>query len=264
MSTSSGSGPAHIEYIGDCMQSAVRGRADGAASATPDGSFPRISRGRHTGPDDGTCLMELASMLASEPFSDTPHSVHPVLASVARAVNDRVGDDARSRLARLVPMMLYTEDTGLLGCAAVVAACADAALETEHCDVATRCGLEAARRRARRILGGHALSARLRAHQAVTPLASLLDWAYCHGAVLRTAEAVAVVANADPGADRYEDAVLEDLLGACATAASELAGFRTRPPVAPLDLASAAPAAAAPSGDRSLAPEPEDATLVGV
>ena len=31
-------------------------------------------------------------MLAGEPFSDSPPSVHPVLASVARAVHDRVGE----------------------------------------------------------------------------------------------------------------------------------------------------------------------------
>jgi hypothetical protein len=208
--------------------------------------------------------MELASMLAGEPFSDSPQSVHPVLASVARAVNDRVADDARSRLARLVPMMLHTEGTGLLGCAAVVAACADAALETEHCDMATRCGLEAARRRAHRILRGHAVSARLRAHRSAAPLAGMLDWAYCHGAVLRTAEAVAVVANAELGADHDEDEKLEELLGACAVATSDLPGTPAPAPGAPLEVAYTAEGPAAPSGDGSPASERRDATLVGV
>ena len=187
-------------------------------------------------------------MLAGEPWSDSPQSVHPVLASVARAVNDRVGDDTRSRLSRLVPMMLDTEDTGLHGCAAVVAACAEAALDTEDCDMATRCGLEAARRRARRILGGRATSARMRSNRLGAPLAEVLDWAYCHGAVLRTAEAVAVVANADLGTDRDEDERLERLLDACAAAASEIART-TR---------------AVPSESASRAVEPGDATLVGV
>lgn len=263
MSTSTNYGPARVEYIGDSMQSSVSGRADGGTS----GPFPPVARGRHTGPDDGACLMELASMLAGEPFSDSPQSVHPVLASVARAVNDRVGDGTRSRLARLVPMMLHTDDTGLQGCAAVVVACADAALATEHCDMATRCGLEAARRRARRVLAGRALSAHLRTHRSAAPLAGLLDWAYCHGAVLRTAEAVAVVANADPGASQDEDEKLESLLVACASAASEIAGTPTCPPTAPLtELLPPAGTGAEPGapGGVSRAAEREDATLVGV
>lgn len=234
------------------MQSAITGIS---AGQQPDGPFPPIARGRHTGPDDGACLMELASMLAGEPWSDSPQAVHPVLASVARAVNDRVGDDTRSRLARLVPLMLHTDRTGLAGCAAVVAACAGAALDTEDCDMATRCGLEAARRRARRILGGRALSARLRAHRIAVPLAGLLDWGYCHGAVLRTAEAVAVVANADPGG-RDEDETLERLLTACAGAAAEIAGTGGSPP----------PAAAGEPGRAAAAtpPQPGDVTLAGV
>lgn len=268
MSTSSNSRPGRVEYIGDSMQSA----ASWHAGSGSDGPFPHIARGRHTGPDDGACLMELASMLAGEPFSDSPQSVHPVLASVARAVNDRVGDGTRSRLARLVPMMLHTEGAGLRGCAAVVAACADAALETEHCDMATRCGLEAARRRAHRILAGHALSARLRAHRPAVPLAGMLDWAYCHGAVLRTAEAVAVVANADPGEDHDEDEKLESLLTACASATSEIAG--AQPLADPLaELLQPADTGAGPGapvkgagepGGASPAAEPEDVTLVGV
>ncbi len=195
-------------------------------------------------------------MMAGEPWSDSPHAVHPVLASVARAVNDRVGDATRSRLGRLVPMMLDTESTGLRGCAAVVAACADAALDTEYCDMATRCGLEAARRRARRILGGRALSARLREHRIAIPLAGMLDWAYCHGSVLRTAEAVAVVANAEPDADHDEDDRLEWLLAGCAHAASEIAARDRCLPETPAG-ADEPPAASAP-------PQREDATLVGV
>ena len=258
MSTSSNSGPARVEYIDDSMQSAASWRAGWG----PDGPFPPIARGRHAGPDDGACLMELASMLAGEAWSDNPQSVHPVLASVARAVNDRVGDDTRSRLARLVPMMLHTDGTGLRGCAAVVAACADAALDTEHCDVATRCGLESARRRAHRILAGRALSGRLRTHRLAAPLAGMLDWAYCHGAVLRTAEAVAVVANADPGEGQDEDEKLEHLLSACATATSEIAG--TGPLAAPLAELLQQADTATSAGEPSTAAEPADATLVGV
>jgi len=40
----------------------------------------KLSKGRHRGPEDGACAMELASMLAGEPFSDHPDSVCPVIA----------------------------------------------------------------------------------------------------------------------------------------------------------------------------------------
>jgi hypothetical protein len=40
----------------------------------------RLSAGRHRSPDDGACVMELASMLAGEPFSDRPATVCPVIA----------------------------------------------------------------------------------------------------------------------------------------------------------------------------------------
>jgi hypothetical protein len=54
----------------------------------------RLSPGRHRSPDDGACAMELASLLAGEPFSDRPKSVCPVIAAFLRSYNDHV-DDAR-------------------------------------------------------------------------------------------------------------------------------------------------------------------------
>jgi hypothetical protein len=58
----------------------------------------RLSRGRHTGPKDGTCVMELASMLAGEPFSDRPACACPVTAALLRAYNDAVDDRRRQTL----------------------------------------------------------------------------------------------------------------------------------------------------------------------
>ncbi len=54
----------------------------------------RLSKGKHTSKEHGACVMELASMLADEPFSDHPASVSPVIGSLLRAYNDSV-DDAR-------------------------------------------------------------------------------------------------------------------------------------------------------------------------
>ena len=42
--------------------------------------------------------MELASMLAGEPFSDHPSSVCPVIGSFLRAYNDSIGDERRQDL----------------------------------------------------------------------------------------------------------------------------------------------------------------------
>ena len=42
--------------------------------------------------------MELASMLAGEPFSDRPLSVSPVIASFMRSYNDHAGDERRNGL----------------------------------------------------------------------------------------------------------------------------------------------------------------------
>jgi hypothetical protein len=58
----------------------------------------RLSRGRHQGPDQGACVMELASMLAGEPFSDHPSSVCPVIGAFLRAYNDGLPDDRRQDL----------------------------------------------------------------------------------------------------------------------------------------------------------------------
>jgi hypothetical protein len=58
----------------------------------------RLSRGKHSSEEHGACVMELASMLAGEPFSDHPQSVCPVIAAVLRAYNDWVDDERRQEL----------------------------------------------------------------------------------------------------------------------------------------------------------------------
>jgi hypothetical protein len=58
----------------------------------------KLSKGKHSSPDDGACVMELASMLAGESFTDHPASVCPVIGSFLRAYNDTVDDDHRQDL----------------------------------------------------------------------------------------------------------------------------------------------------------------------
>jgi hypothetical protein len=50
--------------------------------------------------------MELAAYLAGERWSDDPACTHPLLAALARDVNDYTSDTGRARLAGLVPSVI--------------------------------------------------------------------------------------------------------------------------------------------------------------
>ncbi|MCA1680830.1 MAG: hypothetical protein LC777_18725 [Actinobacteria bacterium] len=54
--------------------------------------------GKHRSVEEGACVMELASMLGGEPFSDEPSSVCPVIRDFLRSYNDRVDDEGRQAL----------------------------------------------------------------------------------------------------------------------------------------------------------------------
>ena len=58
----------------------------------------KLSKGRHASPEEGACVVELASMLAGEHFSDHPNSVCPVVAALLRNYNDRIDDRRRQDL----------------------------------------------------------------------------------------------------------------------------------------------------------------------
>jgi hypothetical protein len=58
----------------------------------------KLSKGKHSNPEDGACVMELASMLAGEAFTDHPVSVCPVIGSFLRAYNDSIDDTRRQSL----------------------------------------------------------------------------------------------------------------------------------------------------------------------
>ena len=64
---------------------------------------PVLSAGRHRNPRKGACFMEMASFLAGEKWSDHPSCTHPLVASLARLVNDSLGDAERGRLVTLIP-----------------------------------------------------------------------------------------------------------------------------------------------------------------
>ena len=69
-------------------------------------SLPVLSRGKHRGPRRGACFMEFAAFLAGERWSDHPQCTHPLLATLARCVNDLTSDEARPLLAPLIPSVI--------------------------------------------------------------------------------------------------------------------------------------------------------------
>ena len=68
--------------------------------------LPVLSRGKHRNPRKGACFMEFASYLAGERWSDHPACTHPLLAALARMVNDTTSDERRNQLAVLIPSVV--------------------------------------------------------------------------------------------------------------------------------------------------------------
>ena len=60
----------------------------------------RLSSGKHISPNEGVCVMELASMLAGEKFTDYPRSVSNVIGTFLRGYNDIIDDRRRQDLYR--------------------------------------------------------------------------------------------------------------------------------------------------------------------
>jgi hypothetical protein len=90
--------------------------------------LPVLSRGKHRNPRKGACFMELASFLAGERWSDHPACSHPLLAALARDVNDCTSDANRGRLAELIPSVIGLTSDDLHLDALIALRCATTAL----------------------------------------------------------------------------------------------------------------------------------------
>jgi hypothetical protein len=64
-----------------------------------------LTWGSHLAPEDGVCLMEAVSIAAGLPFSDAPSCTPPLLAHLARLVNDASSTAGRHELVALVPAL---------------------------------------------------------------------------------------------------------------------------------------------------------------
>ncbi|GII57410.1 hypothetical protein Pth03_57990 [Planotetraspora thailandica] len=91
-------------------------------------AMPVLSRGKHRNPSKGACFMELASFLAGERWSDHPSCTHPLLAGLARLVNDHTSDAARPKLAGLIPSVIGLTGDDLRIDAHIALRCATSAL----------------------------------------------------------------------------------------------------------------------------------------
>jgi hypothetical protein len=66
----------------------------------------RLAPGRHARPEEGACVMELASMLAGERFTDHPRAVSGVIAWFLRAYNDGIDAERRRDLYPYAAMVV--------------------------------------------------------------------------------------------------------------------------------------------------------------
>jgi hypothetical protein len=65
-----------------------------------------LRRGKHASPDRGACVVELASMLAGDRFSDHPPSVCPVIAGFLRGYNDLMPEQDLPELYAIAPRVV--------------------------------------------------------------------------------------------------------------------------------------------------------------
>src|SRR3954469_18024456 len=85
-----------------------RGPAAETIGRMSDATFQtvRLRRGAHVSPARGACVVELASMLAEERFSDHPRSVCRVIAGFLRVYNDRLPESDLDELRPLAAMVV--------------------------------------------------------------------------------------------------------------------------------------------------------------
>ncbi|WP_454085883.1 hypothetical protein [Georgenia sp. Marseille-Q6866] len=206
--------------------------------------LPMLSRGKHRSPRRGACFMELASYLAGERWSDKPACTHPLLAHLARLVNDLTEDAERPRLATLIPAVigLRSEDPRWDDELTLLAASRALPVVSEHHQRALAVGiLSCERRRAERAGADAALHPASRRALEAVPLAERWARAFVEqvGGVGAHHPGSAVVEIATVGLATAcvpdPSGMLRDLLADAITLCEHLAGReeQQREPLAP-------------------------------
>ncbi|CAL9654251.1 hypothetical protein [Streptomyces sp. enrichment culture] len=181
----------------------------------PD-ALPLPGRFAHLHPDDGACLMEAAALLAGDRFTDSPAGTHPVLAALARAVDDSVGDEARLALWPLAAELADARPPGRTHGPLLVGMAVDAARRVRPSSRALARQGRACRRRAERV-------ARSPAAGPAGRVADLLWW---RGPGSRRLEHAVRVLSAAPDADRRLSGLLRQAVAAARGEASGAAEVR--------------------------------------
>lgn len=97
-------------------------------ASRPPAGMPVLTPGKHRGPKSGACFMEFASYLAGERWSDHPECTHPLLAALARDVNDVIDDAHRAELVPLIPEVVGLDGDEPIVHVAIASRAAGAAL----------------------------------------------------------------------------------------------------------------------------------------
>src|SRR5262245_47275834 len=74
--------------------------------SAPSHQTVRLARGRHATRHAGVCVMELASMLADEPFRDRSPSISPTIGAFLRTYNDGIDEERRQDLYSVAALIV--------------------------------------------------------------------------------------------------------------------------------------------------------------
>ena len=77
-------------------------------SGTSENPSVHLEAGKHGSPDEGVCIMELASILGGESFSDYSRRICPVIGAFLRGYNDLLDDELRQDLRPYAERVLDT------------------------------------------------------------------------------------------------------------------------------------------------------------
>jgi hypothetical protein len=207
-----------------------------------------LCRGNHTHPRTGACLVEFAGALPGGRWTDHPAGVQPVLAALARAINDVTTDEARMALLPWAPWLVGTAGTlnhdiairaGTAGSRDYdIAVRAGAAGPRDH-DIAVRAGAVALRHAgpsaAQRLAGAMAYVSNL-----PEPAGKLSRWRQTRAAVQIIRMSVAIVAADDRRADETLRTMLTEAVNmvrerdGLVTVDVPVTGYRTWPATQPI------------------------------
>jgi hypothetical protein len=76
--------------------------------AAPNFQTVRLSKGKHRSPEEGVCVIELASMLRGRRFSDREPCVDPAIGAFLWGYHDHLSDELRQNLYGCAAQVLHT------------------------------------------------------------------------------------------------------------------------------------------------------------